>query len=105
LLVAFDPFLFDFSALLLTETLFTALLAWGMVLITSRRTVPWLLGGVLLALSILVRPGAIALPILLGILAELASRDRARRRRWPLPAGATLVLVTILFLLHWVWRA
>ena len=104
LLVAFDPFLVYFSALLLSETLFTALLAWGMVLITSRRTLPWLLGGVLLALSILVRPGAIALPILLGVLAELASRDREQPRRWPLPAGATMVALTIAILLPWAWR-
>ena len=62
-LVAFNPFLVYFSALILTETLFTTMLAWGMLLITSSRALPWLIGAILLAGSILVRPGALLLPL------------------------------------------
>src|SRR5439155_24030361 len=73
-LVAFNPFLIYFSGLILTETLFTAMLAWGLMLLTSASTLAWLAGGAILALSVLIRPGAIALPVLLGVLAGLANR-------------------------------
>jgi 4-amino-4-deoxy-L-arabinose transferase-like glycosyltransferase len=112
-LVAFNPFLIYFSGLLLTETLFTAMLAWGMVLITSRRRIPWLVGGIVLAASVLVRPGALPLPIILGVLGALATRARApaNRRaepayhRWfALPVGTSMLLLTILVLLPWAIR-
>src|SRR5262249_25518498 len=41
LFVAFNPFLIYFCGLLLSETLFTAMLAWGMFLLLSRRTWIW----------------------------------------------------------------
>src|SRR5687767_3637756 len=105
-LVAFNPFLIYFSGLLLTETLFTTMLAWGMVLGTHPRTFPWLIGGIVLALSVLVRPGAIALPVVLGVLAALQNRpgQGAYQRRWPLPVGTTMLLLTILALLPWAYR-
>lgn len=102
-LVAFSPFLIYFSGLILTETLFTALLAWGMLLVLDRRTLPWLLGGVILALSILVRPGAIAIPVVLGLLGAISQKN-AKHARWPLPVGATMVLLTVLLLLPWAYR-
>jgi 4-amino-4-deoxy-L-arabinose transferase-like glycosyltransferase len=101
LLVAFNPFLIYFTGLILTETLFTALLAWGLFLLTSPRTIQWLTGGILLALCILVRPGAIGLPILLGILAALAT---PHRRRWPLPVGTTMLLLMLIILAPWALR-
>jgi 4-amino-4-deoxy-L-arabinose transferase-like glycosyltransferase len=113
LLVAFNPFLVYFSALILTETLFTTMLAWGMLLITSSRTLPWLIGALLLASSTLVRPGAILLPIILAVLGALATRTNRRtdaayhqRRRWlpRLPVGTSMVLLTILVLLPWAIR-
>ena len=73
-LVAFNPFLVYFSSLVLTETLFTAMLAWGMFFITSQRTFPWLTGGIILAASTLVRPGALPLPVILAVLGALATR-------------------------------
>ena len=105
-LVALNPFLVYFCGLLLTETLFTTLLAWGMVLLMSRRTIPWLTGGAIIALSVLVRPGALGMPILLGVLAAIANRrtEEPYHRRWPLPVGTTMLLLTLLALLPWAMR-
>jgi 4-amino-4-deoxy-L-arabinose transferase-like glycosyltransferase len=106
LLVAFNPFLIYFTGLLLTETLFSAMLAWGMVLLLSRSTFLWLTGGVVLALSVLVRPGAIGLPVLLGILSAITNRSAgsAYDRKWPLPVATTMLLLTLLVLLPWAIR-
>lgn len=106
-MVALNPFLIYFCGLLLTESLFTCMLGWGMFLLTSRRTVPWLVGGSTLALSVLVRPGAIALPVLLGVLAALLNPPPAspyHHRKWPLPVGTTMLLLTLAALLPWAWR-
>ncbi len=102
LLVAFNPFLIYFCGLLLSETAFTALLIWGMLLVTSRRTLLWLVGGTFLALSILVRPGAMALPVVLGVIGAMVTRPM--QRRWPLPVGTTMVLLTVATLLPWAYR-
>jgi hypothetical protein len=117
--VAFNPYLIYFASLILSETLFTAMLAWGLVLLSrgngrhSRRgSQLWLLGGLLLALSVLVRPSALALPVVLGLLAQFLnprtasayeSNDQAGSR-WRLPPGFALVLLTILCLLPWAIR-
>ena len=119
-IVAANPFLIYFTGLVLTETLFTAMLAWGMLLVLGRRTdqdaagssagwpgtLLWLLGGLVLALSILVRQSAIGLPLVLGVTGALVNRGRGTpyHRRWPLPVGATVVLLTFLVLLPWAWR-
>src|SRR5262249_54738043 len=55
LIVAVNPFLVYFTGLILSETLFIAMLVWGMAMISN-----WT-GAILLALSILVRPSAILL--------------------------------------------
>jgi 4-amino-4-deoxy-L-arabinose transferase-like glycosyltransferase len=124
-LVALNPFLIYFTALILSETLFTALLAWGMLLLvvpsdatlenaggpsrfSGRRTATacWLCGGLLLALAALVRPSAAALPLVLGIAAAFMNRRAppARQPRWPLPVGATMLLLTLLVLAPWAYR-
>lgn len=125
-IVAFNPFLIYFSGLALSETLFTALLAWGMCLIIRGTTAAspdppastvdgsapwsailcWLAGGLLLSLSVLVRQSALPLPLLLGLTAAFVNRAGAApyHRRWPLPAGATMVLLTGLVLLPWGYR-
>ena len=109
-LVAFNPFLVYFSSLVLTETLFTAMLAWGMYFITSHRAFPWLAGGIILAASTLVRPGALPLPVILAVLGALATRstnrrtDRPYHRWWSLPVGTSMLLLTILMLLPWAIR-
>ena len=112
-LIALNPFLVYFTSLILTETLFTTMLAWGMLLITSSRTLPWLAGGVLLAASVLVRPGALPLPVILGLLGAVAGatalnhRPRPpyqRWRGWSLPAGTSMIVLTLLVLLPWALR-
>lgn len=105
LLVALNPFLIFFSGTLLSETLFTALLVWGMAMLVHRPTL--LPGGLLLAFSVLVRPSALALPVLLGSLAALANRNRAATYHgwWRLPASAAmLLLLTFLLLAPWAYR-
>ena len=103
-LAAINPFLIFFSGLILSETLFIAMLAWGMVLLAWRRSFLW--GGVLLALSVLVRPEAIAMPLCLGIAAAFVNRDRgaAYHQRWPLPVAASMVLLVAAALFPWALR-
>ena len=142
-LVAVDPLLIAFSGLLLSETLFTAMLAWGMVCLViggngarvepqkpfrpGRGLLLWLTGGLLLALSSLVRPSALPLPVLMGIAAVFLSRSgkadqnwpagRAYNQQhlpvmpavwppkgWPLPVGATMLLLTLLVVTPWAFR-
>jgi hypothetical protein len=137
-LVAVNPWLVRFTALILPETLFAAMLAWGMLLVVARgrhdtsgppswrATLRWLCGGMLLALSTLVRPGIAGLPVLLGLTAVLVNRPRVPayqvaaesslapptstapllpyHPRWPLPAGTTLLLLTLLALSPWAYR-
>jgi 4-amino-4-deoxy-L-arabinose transferase-like glycosyltransferase len=94
--VAFNPFLIYFSALILSETLFTAMLTWGMYLLASRRR---LAGMTLLALSIQVRPSAMALVVLLAI-----AQAWPRRRNAMLRSAALSISLVVLTLLPWVWR-
>lgn len=104
--VALNPFLIYFSGLILSETLFVCMLAWGMTLLVWQRNYLW--GGLLLALSVLVRPSALFLPVLLGLSAVFITihpREVPTRRPWfRVPAGATMLLLTALVLLPWAWR-
>lgn len=83
-LAAFNPLLIYFSGLLLSETLVVAMIAWGMLLLAHgfagpRERPPWWLGGgLMLALSALVRPSGALLPIVLGA-GALRLRQAARR--------------------------
>jgi 4-amino-4-deoxy-L-arabinose transferase-like glycosyltransferase len=97
--VAFNPFLIYFTGLILTETLFTAQLAWGMYLLT-RRGWGLRLGGLLvLCLSVLVRASALGLVIFLPVAIEWLNGWRAVLR-WASVAGAMLVVV----LFPWAYR-
>jgi hypothetical protein len=103
------------------------MLMWSMVLLVvgqggrgpRGRTVIWLIGGLMLACSILVRPSAIALPLLLGILSvfvnsKVASAYQnvpispagARRSAgaWRLPVGTTMLVLTAIVLSPWALR-
>lgn len=114
--VAFNPYLIYFAGLILSETLFTAMLAWAMFLLARGSLRPswrqWLLGGFLLGFSVLVRPSAVALPVLLGLLSVFLNRiipaayqeDVRPQPVWRLPPGLTMVVLTILCLLPWVIR-
>ena len=131
-IVAVNPFLLFFSALLLSETLFTAMLVWGMLcLIVGGRggrliartddgeskpfrpwcgTLLWLGGGLLLAASTLVRPSAAPLAMVIGIAAAFAIRPvrgdglAVFRPRWPLPVATTMLLLTVAVLFPWAYR-
>lgn len=125
-IVAVNPYLIYFTGLLLSETLFTAMLAWAMVLLVAGRggrgpwwaTLLWLAGGLLLSLSVLVRPSAVALPVLLGLISVFlntggevsykplgSSADASPAKGvWRLPPGLTMVLLTVLSLLPWAVR-
>lgn len=104
--VAFNPFLIYFSGLLLSETLYTALLIWGCVLLVSHPNFFW--GGIVLALSVLVRPSAAALPVVLGIVSVFVNYTPGlieTKRRWlRLPVGTTMLLLTVLVLFPWALR-
>jgi 4-amino-4-deoxy-L-arabinose transferase-like glycosyltransferase len=97
--VAFNPFLIYFTGLILTETLFTALLAWGMYLLSRRCRWLRLHGLLLLSASVLVRPSAMGLVILLPALIEWPKGWRAVLRSTAL-AGVILVIV----LFPWAYR-
>lgn len=103
-LVAANPFLVYFSGLILTETLFTALLMWGMACVASQRRVLWWIGLMLLAASIHVRPGALALPVVLAIGSQFVSRPLSGPIKRQMPAGAATVLLLTLSLAPWAWR-
>jgi 4-amino-4-deoxy-L-arabinose transferase-like glycosyltransferase len=112
--VAVNPYLFFFSGLILSETLFTAMLCCGLALLVlsdgpwpeGGKRLAWLGGGIMLALAVLVRPGAILIPVVLGCGAALVNRDlhRTYRSQWPLPVAATMLLLTGLALFPWAAR-
>ena len=117
LFVAVDPLFVYFSGLILSETLFACLLAWGVAClahgtspwsgVTSRvRRSVWIVGVGLLIASIYVRPAAIVLPVVLIAAAGwLEMRSPAfvpDRTRWPV---LTFVAVaTVMALLPWAIR-
>jgi hypothetical protein len=100
---AFNPFLVYFCGLILSETLFTASLAWGMVLMTRRRMI---LAGIVMLLAVLVRPSALALAPILAVAAIYANTPPASA--YPLLAGvrqSLIVLAIVLVgLLPWAFR-
>ena len=106
LFTALNPFLVYFSGLILTETLFTFLLVWGMALLARRKNFLW--GGLLLALSVSVRPAAVALPVIMGIAGAFVMHHRGElpqpSRWWRLPVGTTMVLLTLLVMAPWAFR-
>jgi hypothetical protein len=112
-LVAFNPFLIFFCALVLSETLFTSMLCWGMALIAIGRPserkwswVTWWAGAGVLVLSILVRPSAVLLPVMLGIVATIANRGVSPPylSKWVPPVATTMVGLTLAVLLPWGLR-
>ena len=94
LIAGVNPLLIYFCGLILSETVFTAMLAWGLVLLSSAGVYPFV-GSLILALSVLVRPSAIVLPAILAIAAK-------GKRSLP-PATATACL-TFGVLLPWAMR-
>lgn len=104
-LVAFNPYLVFFSASILSETLFTALLAWGMLLTASRPRWAYAFGLLLLVMSVYVRPGAIGLSVLIAVVAQLVRDIRTGSRSfWRIPAGTTMILLLAICLAPWAYR-
>jgi 4-amino-4-deoxy-L-arabinose transferase-like glycosyltransferase len=111
-----NPFLIYFCGLILSETLFTAMLIWGMALLVMRREadlrgaprwgIAWWCGAILLALSVLVRPSAIALPVVLGIAAAFVNRHWRLPYdwKWCPPVACLMLVLTAAALLPWAWR-
>jgi 4-amino-4-deoxy-L-arabinose transferase-like glycosyltransferase len=102
--VGASPFLAGFSGLMLSETLFTFLLAGGVLglVMGTRRPVHGVWGLVLLAVSVYVRPVGAGLAVLLAMAGARLPRDRATR--WPIPPGMTAALLVLLLLVPWIVR-
>lgn len=104
---AFDPFLIFFSGLLLTETLFAAVLvtAWAFVLPMCRRAEPIRVGqalvaGLLLWLCVMLRPSA----AVLVVLAPMAVALCRRFDRQGLVAGVVMAEIVLIGLIPWAAR-
>lgn len=103
-LVSLNPYLIFFSSTILSETLFTVLLVWGMVLILQNRIGLYITGVMLLIGSVYVRPSAIGLPVLLVLVAEYL-----RNPLDPIPSrkflsGLVIIGLMVLGLFPWGLR-
>ena len=95
--VVFNPFAIYFSALVLSETAFTAILAWGLYFLMGRK---WVIAGLaMLALSVLIRPSAMGLVVLLGGAVAWPMGWRAVARNVAIGVGLVLVV-----LFPWAYR-
>ena len=101
--VALNPFLIYFSGLILSETLFTAALAWGMVLLIRRMTVA---AGMVILLAVLVRPSALALAPILAITSIYANSSAGSAYRLLAGIRICLIVLTIIVLglFPWAYR-
>jgi 4-amino-4-deoxy-L-arabinose transferase-like glycosyltransferase len=95
-IIALNPLLIYFSGLVLAETVFTALLVWGMVLIVLPRTTGC--GLLSLGLAVLVRPSALLLPVF------LAGVNPISRNAYHLRRAMAVAVVVVLLLFPWAWR-
>ncbi len=106
--VAINPFLVYFSSLVLSETLYTALLAWGMVGLArpGTRGRLWWLGIIALVMAVYVRPSGAGLAIVMGIASVFlpGRHPFAVHSRWPLPVGLTTAMLLLIALLPWAMR-
>lgn len=100
-LVAFNPLLIYFTGLLLSETLYTACLTWGVYLAALPRR--WFFSILILVFGVLVRPAGIGLAVLIPAVAAFWPNWQSTRpyqwRRALVRAGvAVTVLVAVLSL-------
>lgn len=107
MLIAFNPFLIFFSGLILSETLCTAMILWSVVLCVSARRWGFIFGPMLAAVSVMVRPSGLLLPIIIPAI--------ARFKRKGAFAGAIIGVLSLAILLfvwadrnnatlhHWIW--
>ncbi len=93
-LVGLNPFLIFFTSLLLTETLFTTTLVWGLVMLARKQ---WI-GLASIALALLIRPPAAALvPFACAFAAGLSPRKM-------LAGFAIGVATSLIVLFPWAYR-
>jgi len=105
-LVALNPFLIYFSGLILSETLFTSLLAWTLVLLTVAGPYALFGSSVLMGCAVLVRPSALCLtPMLAGVSVLLNTGRGIAYYRWTglVRAGVASAVVMVM-LLPWAYR-
>ena len=107
-LVAFNPWLIYFTGLILSETVFSALLAWSLVALWSKGR-GWIIGCALLGLAGLVRPSALGLAVLIPAIAGWVNWRRSEayqtRGRWlPLMLPATGLIFAFLLFFPWAYR-
>lgn len=106
-IVAANPLLISFSGLILTETLYTATLAWGMWLLVRGGWGIWLGGVVLLAAGGLIRPSGLGLAVVLAGISPLLNRNL-----WPaygtwsrIVVGAVVgAVVCLAVMFPWAYR-
>lgn len=106
--VALNPFLVYFSNLLLSETVYAALVAWGMVGLAypGTRGRFWWVGISLLVLGVYIRPSGAGMAVALALVSVFLPERHpfALHSRWPLPVALTTVLLVIAALLPWATR-
>lgn len=107
--VAVNPFLIYFCSLVLTETLFTALLAWSIAALAHARSrgggadARFWIGVSLCCAAVYVKPSAVALPVALAAAAAVAGRlpQVLSLNGFRIHAGAAALAVGALALLPW----
>lgn len=111
--VAFDPIGVYFSSLILSESLFAALMTWGIACLAHGRSPMargpggrlWWVGIALLLASIYIRPSALLYPVLLAAASVLHDHGQAAFKPGRRVPVLTLVaLLTAISLLPWAIR-
>lgn len=113
MLVALDPIQIYFSSLILSESLFTAVIVWGIACLVRGRSPMargpgawiWWVGTLLLVLSIYIRPSALIWPVaLVGavVVHEHGATQFKPARR--IPVLTLVALLTAIALLPWAIR-
>jgi 4-amino-4-deoxy-L-arabinose transferase-like glycosyltransferase len=95
-LVALNPLLIYFSGLVLSETLYTACLAWGVYLATLPRG--WTASVLVLVFGVLVRPAGIGLVVLIPAVVAWANSGKPGAYVWRsalIRAGVAAAVLTI----------
>jgi hypothetical protein len=100
-LVAVHPLLVQFSSFLLTETLTTALLAWGVYLLSTRSRLATLVAALLLAAAAMTRPSFWPIALLL-VGGRILTLPISWRQRLGVSAAAALTMLALA--LPWATR-
>jgi len=100
--MALNPFYIYFSSLILSETLFAALIAWAIWFLVGRR---WVLAMVFLIAGCYVRPTGLLFVPLLALVGNPNPAPYAAYRFWHgLLRGIAATLILLACLFPWAWR-